>query len=279
MVVDLEQFLKDLNKIASKLKAYEKFIEHSRLEDSYERSRMLSELEGLIKNQSIRNILNGSSLLITFDNFLAQEREKIAQEQEEFHFNLSLKLAERLSGFGELKGQLPILRIKYYTLKFNFNAGTVSLWWGPEKELIKNLPLNLDLISETIKKFDSGLQSRWRSYVEFYELLKNAYNRYLIFNNLSWGEKVNLLEILRELVMLSQSKAFWINPIKNNFREYSRISFSYDLYRLKIIPEFAQKFQLAVATFALTENKGRSIWIPDNDLGGGTHYSTIAFQQ
>ncbi|MCS7258120.1 MAG: hypothetical protein NZ601_01920 [candidate division WOR-3 bacterium] len=279
MIVNFERFFKELGKLNNKLKSYEKFIEKSRVEDSYKRARMLSEIENLIKNPIVYDTLKASPLFVELEKFLTQEKEKITHDQEELHFNIGIKLSNLLSEFGELKGQLPNLRIKYYTLKFNFNEGTVGFWWGPEKELIKKLPLNLDTIVKTVKEFDRDLQSRWHSYKEFCEVLKTAYRRYLVLNNLSWGDKVNLLELLREIVMLVQKKNFWINPTKNNFREYSRVTYSYDLYQLKTTQELINEFQLTVATFALTDSKATAIWVPDNESGNGTYYSTIAFQK
>ncbi|MEO0084554.1 MAG: hypothetical protein ABIJ94_02365 [candidate division WOR-3 bacterium] len=244
----------------------------------YQFEKHIDELKRILNEPMLIEYLGTSKLSEELKAFVQQQTNEINKYKEEYHFQIGTKLKEQFQGFGEIKGQLPILRVKFYTIVFDFNNGEASIWWGPEKELIRKVALDLTTITQTIRSFDESLKKMWQKIDDFYNTIKLAYERNTKINNLPDGTKVNLLDILAECTMLIQNKNFKINPVKSHFTEYSRIQFSYDLYCLKTASNLMNKIQLSVATFAITEKKEKSIWVPDNETGDGTYYQTIAIK-
>jgi hypothetical protein len=275
---NLTTFVQEINKIDKKLRSYLALKGKGYSEFPYELSRLLTEIKTRFKDPKVESYFKNSPMVKELEEFFQKEEEVLAQYKEEFHFNMGRKLQELFASFGELKGQLPTLRIKYYTIKFDFNSNKSTLWWGPEKELIKNLALNPSSVFKETLKFHQKLTQRFNNYQEFKDLIRLAYQRYLSLHNLSWGSKVNLLELLGELVLLLQKKSFRFNPLRRNFTEYSRIYYSYDLYRLKTTEKLTSDLHLLVAPFILTQSKEKSLWVLDNEEGEGTYYYAIAFR-
>ncbi|MDH5185970.1 MAG: hypothetical protein OEZ20_01640 [candidate division WOR-3 bacterium] len=213
-----------------------------------------------------------------------EEADFIKKTKEEFRFQFGNQLKELLEKDGlTLKGQMPLLRTGFYTLKFNFDLGFASFYWGPEIQIIKaKIPLSVQEIYKTLYKFNEQIKKRTLPPHDFLKNLHQAYHRFISFNNITNGNKVLLIDLLSELVLISQPASFRADPSKETFREYSRIQFSYDLYNLKKSEKFEvgkNKLRLSVATFDATTDKTKSLWVPDNENGDGTYYSYIAFEE
>lgn len=275
---NLDKLISQLNKIKKQLDYIDKTPAEIIALKPYEFDNQLTELRKTLTSTPFIELLGETSLYNEIKNFCEQEQQKVNKLKEEFHFGLGTKLRELFTGFSELKGQLPVLRIKFYTLRFDFSNGEVIIWWGPEKELIKKVALEPEIIYQTIKSFDESLNRMWQTPNDFIRMLKTAYERFVKLNNLAVGTKVGLLELLAELVILIQGRNFKIDPTKNHFTDYSRIQFSYDLFTMKTTV-IQQNFQLTVATFAITEDRTKSLWVPDNETGDGTYYQSIAFRE
>jgi hypothetical protein len=210
------------------------------------------------------------------------ETEFIKKTKEEFRFQFGNQLKEFLEKDGLiLKGQLPLLRAGFYSLKLDFELGFAALYWGPEIQTIKTkIPFSVQEIYQTLHNFNEQLKKRATSPQDFLKNLHQAYQRYTSFNPpKADGNKVLLIDLLSELVLISQPSSFRADPSKTKFREYSRIQFSYDLYCLRQSRDVLQAMRLSVATFDATIDKAKSIWVPDNEKGDGTYYSYIAFEE
>ncbi len=274
---DLDKLILQLNKIKKKLEAISSTTPEQTASKPYEIESYILDIKKILNSSPLSETLKESGLYKDLTDFSEQELQKINKHKEEFHFNLGTRLKELFAGLGELKGQLPILRIKFYTIKFNFNNGEAQNWWGPEKELIEKVALEPEIIYQTIKAYDDNLIKMWNNPEDFLKVLKSAYERHIKVNNLEFNSKVNLLDLLLELAILIQDKSFKIDPTKSHYSEYSRIQYSYDLYRMKT-SQPNSNFQLSVATFAITEDRSKSLWIPDNENGEGTYFQSIAFK-
>lgn len=275
---DLDRLIAQLNKIKKKLDVISCLTPEQITVKPYEIEQHILEFKKQLSSPPLSESLNETKLYQELKTFCEQEQDKINKYKEEFHFSLGTQLKELLTGFAELKGQLPVLRVKFYTIRFDFINGEAAIWWGPEKELIRKVNLEPRAIVESLKSFNENIAKKWNQYQEFLNIIKQAYTRYLKLNNLASGEKVNLFDLLTECVMLMQGKSFKTDPTKAHFTEYSRIQFSYDLYRMKSDNALMTNIQLAIATFAITEDKTKSLWVPDNESGDGTYYQSIAFK-
>lgn len=262
----MEEIVKAIAKEEEKLKGVKKkLLLYAKTGSPFLRRRILREIKSLVEGGISLNFL---------ENWVNSEEVKIEQEETEWRANFGAELSRLLAGEGiSLKGQYPLLRAGFYTIRVSFEAGSAALFWGNEAEVIaSNLPLSPKEIFDTIKKTDELLKKRKSEPRKFYENLKIAYKR---VPSQKEG-KVLLTEVLRELTFLQQPKAFLENPVKKNFVEYPRFVFSYDLFLLR--KEGLPGIRFVVATFDATTSRRTALWIPDDEEGNGTYYSYIVFE-
>jgi hypothetical protein len=204
----------------------------------------------------------------------------ILEKQENFGKELKEELAKNNL---PLFGIFPTLRVGLFTIEVNFDLNTCQIFYGPKVEKLKGkIPLSVPVIVKTLKTYYDYLNQPFFA-KEYFEKLLLAYERVLLFQRLNFSEKVFLVDLLSELVFLLQKKEFHVNPKKENFKEYPRIKFSYDLYRLKTSlgnTTDNYRFKLWVAPFDATLDRRKSIWIPNNiETGEGTYFSFISFEK
>jgi hypothetical protein len=211
-----------------------------------------------------------------------QQEERIRALKDEFRFRFGTDLKAALEPHGvTLTGQFPILRAGFYTIKLDFDLGHATVYWGPEVEKIRGrAKLAVVEIEKTVVGFDQQLKAHATRPEEFLALLFDAYERHLHRAGLATGTRLLLVDLMREIAFAVQPRKFAINPTRENYREYSRVHFGYDLYRLKQADSLVVKgcqLRLSVATFDSTTEKARSLWAPDNERGEGTYYSYLSF--
>lgn len=214
-------------------------------------------------------------------NWLNQEKKEIERLKEEFRFTFGEQLRTLFQQDNiTIKGQYPILRVGFYTLVLNFEFGEATLYFGPQIEKLKSkIPLEPETVYQAIKKFDEELKKKKFDPREFYLDLETAYKRRLNILNRAYGEKVLLVDVFDEYVFLKQPPQFFIDPRKENYREFSRVELAYLMYLFKK-SEFTQKsIHLYVATFDATTDKKQAIWIPDDEEGEGTYYGYMAIEK
>ncbi|MEO0092849.1 MAG: hypothetical protein ABIK67_01135 [candidate division WOR-3 bacterium] len=274
------QRLKEVSKksqvLAKRIESYLKTKESAGKEFSLIEKR-LNEIKKILADYPCVEIKTNLS------TWLTAEAEALKTIKDEFRYKFGSELRDLLAKDGiALKGQLPVLRVGFYTLKLDFELGFATLFWGPEIQTIKSkIPLSVPTIYETIHSFNERIKRHLTPPKDFLKNLIRAYERYTKLNNIPAGEKVLLIDLLSELVLLSQPASFRADPAKDKFREYSRIQFSYDLYNLKQRENFVigkHRLRLGVATFDATTDKTKSIWVPDNEQGDGTFYSYLVFE-
>ncbi len=259
----MEEILKDIKAQIDNLYIIKKnLMLYSKTASPFQRKKIL---------RDIKSILEKGTKVKGLEDWLKNEEEKISSEEMVWRANFGNELSKLLQSENlVLKGQYPVLRAGFYTIKISFETGSVNLYWGNEAELIvSNLPLSPESVYSAIKKVNDLLKKRKFDTKKFLQDLLTAYKRVLH----EVKEKVLLTEILREMTILQQPKAFRDNPTRKNFMEYPRYLFSYDIYRLK--KEGVSQIKLSVATFDATTDKSTAIWIPDDEEGNGTYYSYI----
>ncbi|MEO0077921.1 MAG: hypothetical protein ABIK86_02865 [candidate division WOR-3 bacterium] len=215
-------------------------------------------------------------------DWLKEETAAVEKSREEFRFEFGRKLVAGLDGSGlAIRGQLPMLRIGFFTLRTDFDAGTATVFWGPEVEKLKSgLKLVPAELARTLRAYQDALREKSVEPARLAELMHSAYGRIVKFNNLPPGTRVFLLDLLAEITMLIQPPAFRLNPVQEKFVEYPRVRFSFDLFRLRQAGYFQvgdDRMKLHVANFDATTEKARALWVPDNEEGEGTHYSYVSF--
>jgi len=262
----MEDILKDINTRISNLSVVKKhLLNYSKTASPFHRKRILREIKSLLeKDVKVKGI----------EEWIKNEEEKISSEERLWRANFGNELSKLLQNENLiLKGQYPVLKSKFYTIKISFEIGSANLYWGNESELIaSNIPLSPEKVYSAIKRVNDVIMKRRFDIKKFLENLVIAYKRLISEGK----EKVLLTEVLREITILQQPKAFRENPVRKNFVEYPRYLFSYDLYRLR--REGVGQVRLSVATFDATTDKSTAIWVPDDEEGNGTYYSYIQIE-
>lgn len=270
----LRTVVKGINKLIKLLNAYDK-IRSKPVDNAYLLEKNLRMIERCLSELAVKELVKDLT------EWLAKEKKKIDGFKEEFRIKFGQELTALFAQEGKkIRGQYPILRMGIYTLKIDFEFGSVDLFFGPEVEKIKSkIPLQAITVFETVKRFDENLQMHKMTAADVYETLHEAYKRRLIMTGQSFGEKTPIMKVLSEFVLLQQSKQFLIDPQKSKFRGYSRVTLSYLMYFLKKSEFFEKNIRLHVATFDATVDKMNTLWILENDEGEGTHYSHISFEK
>jgi hypothetical protein len=210
------------------------------------------------------------------------ESAAVEQSRAEFRFEFGRQLLAGLEGSGmTVKGQLPLLRVGLFTVRTDFEAGSATVFWGPEIERLKSgLALAPAELAKTLRSWNERLRQKAVNPTKFVARLHAAYRRHCGVGGLPEGSRVFLLDLLSELVLLMQPESFRLNPAREKFVEYPRVRFSFDLFRLKQggpLTVGDVQLKLHVANFDATTEKAKALWVPNSEEGDGTHYSYMSF--
>jgi len=213
--------------------------------------------------------------------WIAIENKRINENKEEFRIQFGQKLHKLFKEKGiEIKGQYPLLRVGMFTLKLDFEFGQVTLFFGPEIDRVKSgIAIHPQVVFKTVLDQDKALRSMDRTPEEYLIDLYHAYMRVLQLHKQSFGERTLITEVLREFIVMQQSRKFFMDPQKVHYREFSRNKLAFILYQIKQAGASERGLHFHVATFDATTNKLQSFWIPENEQGEGTHYSMVSFEK
>lgn len=274
IVEALKKLSKDTQTLSKLFSRYEKDSQEP-LYNIYVLERQLARIEEM--NQAFTECEVKESI----KNWIRQQRDYLDSLKDEFRLKFGKDLQAVTSECGwQVRGQYPVLRISWFTLKIDFQFGEATIYFGPEVEKIKSkITLAPDMIIRCLKEFDGELRNLNDDRDRYYLDIHNSYTKALKVNEKEYGDKLLINDVLTEFVMLKQSKKFLIDPQKGNYCEYSRVKLSYILFLIKQSSMKDTILHLHVATFDATTDKRRSLWIPDNDTGDGTYYSYISFEE
>jgi len=193
-------------------------------------------------------------------------------------FGQNLECELKKIGF-ELTGHYPLLKVSFYSLKVDLEKFKVSTWYGPEQEKLETCGLVPEDVVKKLKTIHEEITQRHFNGKDFLSKVYEAYRVSLYRQNKKLGDPIPISDILFEYAFLIQNKKFKINPIKNNYKGYRRVFFSYDLYRLKERRLNNVELSLTTATRAYTKRKSDFLWIPSNEKGDGNYVSHIKFRE
>lgn len=175
-----------------------------------------------------------------------------------------------------VSGQYPVLHFGQYRLEMDLEGGSSTLFWGPEK--LRKMKLEPRVVVRAVEGFEKKLRARSLKPAEFLEKLYQAYRVVLQLKNLRDGERVHLVDVMVQLVLLLQDREFRMNPTSENFRGYHRAFFGYDLSRVRELKEARDLgFSLILATFDSTRDREKAIYVPEGEYEG-SRYSFLAFE-
>jgi hypothetical protein len=274
----MTDFLESIRELRKNCQALEKLL------SAYEKNRAVPGLSPYVRERELAKI---SALAVALPDYagksrmnawLAEEKKELEKSKDDFRFKFGQELKDLCAPDGfPVKGQYPLLRVGLYTLKLNFEFGAAELFFGPEIEKIKGgLPLDPATLAEFIKKYHRDLMAERFDPAAFGRELQAAYERRRASAGKAANEKIPILEVFRELVLARQKPQFFIDPKRENFQEYPRVRFAFELYRLR--QANSPGLHLFTATFDATADRKSALWVPDNEAGNGTYYSHLAFE-
>ena len=109
-----------------------------------------------------------------------------------------------------------------------------------------------------------------------HRLLRRAWTRLRAETGQDW---IELADVLPELALLRQSRAFRVDPVGKRFEPYPKAAFLYDLWRLRrdrCLQADGWRLSLGPATGGSTKDKQRVFFVED-DRGQGQYQLTLRF--
>jgi hypothetical protein len=273
LILSLEALSKKTVKLGKLLREYAK-LKLGVAENAYVLEKKLMAISALVDD------LPSAGLKEPMRSWLDNEKKEIERGKDEFKFQFGniLKDLFKADGF-ELRGQYPLLRFGIYTIKLNFELGEATLYFGPEVEKIRSkIPLQAKVIHEIVVQHRNDVGVDKTELPELAKDLRTAYERCVKRDGRTYGERIYIMDVLREYVFIKQPKSFSVDARRDNFREYPRAKLSFMLYQLRDHVAAEPGMRLHVATFDATLDRSKTLWVPENDEGTGTHYEYISFE-
>lgn len=255
-VKEIEKLKENISKYSQNFNDYSKELENLKLS--------LQDIENILKNY-IEN----------YENKFYSDLKKLLAPHHILIEEIRLPDIELYYTINEKKILLYILEVE--------NSQNLNLWYGRKIEKLFKEKKNLNNFYKKFKSFQEDLTNkRFSDSDHFLENIFLAYKNILIKKHQKWdesyiGEEVYFYEILLELNYLLQDKKFYYSPSKKNFKEYTRIHFSFDLALLEKNQFQNYKIQMQTATRSDTAKFQTNLWIPKNNLG--VHISKISFKK
>ncbi len=174
-----------------------------------------------------------------------------------------------------LQGQAPLLRAGLFSIELSSEQGKVEIWYGPNQERMGDAPMIASEVSKRIeqigRKLGSGLEPP-----NLIAKLETAIRR---VPQIEGHRGVPIGAVLPELAFQIQEATFYLNPVREHYRSYSRADFSYDIFRCNEDDRIRKRIHLDVATRIHTARKTDYIWVPSDRTGRGTRFSHIIIEE
>ena len=273
----LKMLSKEKNNLQSLLMSLKKIDKYQSdpLNNLYKIKQEVVKIEKMLKQSKLENFTKKD-----VDQYIQSVKSKTPKWEEDVKKTFGQRLEDELKKAGfELRGHYPLLKVSFYTLEVNFENFRVIIWYGPQQEKLETSKLNPEEIVKKLRIIHNKITQRHFDDSEFLSKLYEAYKISVYRQNKKLGDQVAISDILFEYVFLIQDKKFRVNPIKTNYREYGRVFFSYDLYRLKERRFNNKELSLITATRAYTKRKSDFLWIPSNERGDGNYISHVKFRE
>ncbi len=170
------------------------------------------------------------------------------------------------------------LQAGIFSIVCDFDKKRATIWFGKKDiEELVTVSLSVKTVADKIKYLTEDLNSGFEK-EEFLQHLRSAYDNVMRQHKkglMIKEQKAPIINVLREMAILTQSRSFKENPSKENYRGYSRAQFSYDLFRYRQ----AHKYSLEVAARGNTQSRSKFLWVPDDNLGNGAVYSHLEIKE
>ena len=234
--------------------------------------------ELVIVEKSISDLRLDPVILQGIQTDIKKAREELKEKEDELKTKFGLALANSLKASGfTVEGNYPKFKTSFYTIDVDIIADKVTLWFGAEIEKLATIKAIPEQVVESFLKNHEAITKRPFDERAFLKMLRTAYQMYLAASQKSFGNDAPLSEIHALFSLLMQKEKFRKNPVIENYTEYSRAMFSYDLSRLKKRTIDQAELRLITATMMDTRNKGEFFWIPSFEGTPAGTYARMKF--
>lgn len=259
-----ERNSKTNHSLANLLKKIEILDQHP-IQHVYEISTTLDQIKNILPSLSVEDHTRTE-----LTDWVNSRIQKLDNDKKEFTEQFGYQLATLLKTDGlELTGQYPDLKVKFYTVEIDFTKHQILIWYGPKQEMMSKVTkVEAEEAYKALKAIDKNLCGRDFDEMLFLKEVHSAYMNNIQINHRQEGDAVEIAAVLKELTFLRQDKKFDADPKKENFKEYGRAPFSYDLSRLSNRKFGTKTLTLDVATRMNTAYKSGFIWIPSGFRDG-----------
>ena len=277
----MDDLIKALNTQANSLKSLVKSIKKIRNgeeEEILKRLNILHSEIGVIRRQ-LQRLKIEEPLIAEITEALHMWEEEAGELESYAKAALGEELEQLLKAQGySLEGNYPKLKTSFYTILVDIRSNRVTLYYGPEAEKIAATPALPERVCDGICKYDAFLADRVIDEGVFLANLFEAYSVCLHRSKKRIGAEVPIPEILSTFAFVTQDTRFTKNPVRANYRDYNRATFSHDLYSLK--ERTSGGYEMVTVTARRRETRSRydTLWIPASS-GRGELISGIKFRE
>jgi hypothetical protein len=183
-------------------------------------------------------------------------------------FGAALREAFATQGI-EVVGNPPKFEVGRFEIAANFITRSASINYGKEV-VVKRVPLSVEAILKAYQSAAKSITGRNENPDQWMAQFYNAWESARIKRNPA-EKRANIVDCYFEMVLLRQPKTFFSAPAKNNFAEYTRAQFAYDLFEIAVRPQRTYKDKVVITHVAIksqTDSSTRSMWIVE---GRGPH--------
>jgi hypothetical protein len=191
--------------------------------------------------------------------------------------DLKAACAEANRSFRMLTENPPEFMVAPFTVKVDIERMEASLRYSRQE--LRRMPARATEILSAAQKAAEELSSRQESTEDFFDLLVAAYRAVLGNKGRSFGERVELADVLPQVALLRQGGRFFENPLRESFSSYSKACFLYDLARVRaarLLERDGVRLDLGTATGNSVKKKSRVFFLNGPD-GQGQYYLSLRF--
>jgi hypothetical protein len=193
-------------------------------------------------------------------------------------FGPALREAMTVQGI-EVMGTSPKFEVSRFEIAANFLNRSASISYGKEV-VVKRIPLSIEAILRAYQTTEKSITGRSETPDQWMAQFYAAWEAARTKRN-SADKRANIVDCYFELVLQRQPKTFFSSPAKNNFAEYTRAQFAYDLFEIAIRPQRVYKDLVVfahAATRSQTDSSTKSIWIVEGQAPhDGRYIGDIVF--
>ena len=265
----------NLKNIRKAIRAIERYAENEAVSNIYKIQQEMLRIEKILKQTRLTDFVEED-----VGQRIQPIKSKMPEWEEQAKNSFGKRLEDALKQVDfELSGHYPLLKVMFYTLEVKLETNSVVIWYGPQQERLDACKLIPETAAKKLEASHKRIVNRDLDDETFLLNLFEAYKTATHHTEKKIGDSIPVSDFLLEYALRVQSKKFRTNPVKSSYKEYGRVFFSYDLYRLKERTIENHELSLVTATRAYTRRRAGFLWVPSNEKGDGTYISHIRFRE